>query len=227
MCGRVSRSKQGLDYVVPLFPDAMYPPDGNLFKSTYNVAPGTRQPVIYPDGPRLEYWGYRPVWAVARKVPMMVNARLDKAGTGTWKALFKSHRVLVPVDGWFEWVVEEGKKQPYYITPIDGQPLYLAGLTTAADGVELSKDYGYVIVTDAARGGLLDVHDRRPLAFSVEEAREWLAPSTNFEKALHLANNAVTQPDDFRWFRVSPAVNKVGNDDPSFNVPIDGDYSPS
>lgn len=86
MCGRFSRARGGLDYVEPLM--GRYDPrDGqdDLFRPSYNIAPSTKQPIITPDGPRLESWGFRPAWAVARKIPMMVNARLDKAGTSTWK----------------------------------------------------------------------------------------------------------------------------------------------
>jgi hypothetical protein len=56
MCGRISRARRGLDYVVPLMPDAIYP-EADPFRPNWNVAPGTKQPVIFPDGPKLEHWG--------------------------------------------------------------------------------------------------------------------------------------------------------------------------
>jgi putative SOS response-associated peptidase YedK len=158
----------------------------------------------------------------------MVNARLDKAGSSAWKSMWKKGRVLVPADGCYEWIAEEGiaeegNKQPYYIQPIDGQPLFFAGLTSTTFGMEPreGETYGFVIITDASAGGMLDVHDRRPLALSSDEARQWLDPDTPYETATHLANNAVTRPENFRWFRVSPAVNKIGNNEPSFNQPLD------
>jgi putative SOS response-associated peptidase YedK len=219
MCGRFSRARRDLDYVVPLLADVTYP-EASIFRPSYNIAPGTMQPVIYPTGPRLEHWGYRPTWAIARKVPMMINSRLDKSGTSTWKAMWKTSRVVVPADGWYEWVVEEGKKQPYFITPIDGKPLFFAGLTSVKPGAEHRDGDGFVIVTGAADAGLLDVHDRRPLVLGADDAREWLHPETTFEKASHLANNVVTPAEAFRWFRVSTGVNRVGNDEPAFNEPI-------
>lgn len=220
MCGRVSRARPGLEYVVPLMPDAVYPDD--LFRPSWNVAPGTKQPVIFPDGPRLEHWGYRPAWAVARKVPMMINARLDKAGTSTWKRMWKSGRLIVPADGWYEWVLEEGAKQPYFIQPIDGKPLFFAGLSTIPPGGEHHDGDGFVIVTDASDAGMLDIHDRRPLVLNAEEAKQWLDPETTFEEANHLANTVSTPIEAFHWFRVSKGVNKVGNDEPAFNEPIAG-----
>lgn len=218
MYGRFSRARQGLDYVVPVLPDVVY--DGDLFRPSWNAAPGQKHPVISPDGPRLEGWGYRPAWAVARKVPMMINARLDKANSSAWKAMWKNNRVIVPADGWYEWVLEEGAKQPYFITPIDAEPLFFAGLSSARAGEGAKDGYGFVIVTDAAEAGMLDVHDRRPLVLSAQDARQWLEPSTTFEEALALATDFGAPADAFRWFPVSKGVNAVANNGPEFNEPI-------
>jgi putative SOS response-associated peptidase YedK len=81
MCGRYSRRQRDLFYVEPLMSDANDPGFAGhpeIFRPSWTVSPGTQQPIIGPTGPRLETWGFRPAWAVARKVPMMVNARLDK-----------------------------------------------------------------------------------------------------------------------------------------------------
>ncbi|CAB3775214.1 hypothetical protein [Paraburkholderia humisilvae] len=49
----------------------------------------------------------------------------------------------------------------------------------------------------------------------------WLDPATTFDEAVHLANNAGKSSDDFHWFKVSPGVNRTGNDSSTFNDPID------
>lgn len=220
MCGRYSRARRDLEYVVPLMPDATYP-EHDTFRQSWNVAPGTKQPVIYPDGPRLEHWGYRPGWAVARKIPMMINSRLDKANTSTWKGMWKSSRVLIPGDGWYEWLLEEGSKQPYFIKPIDDRPLFFAGLSSVKPGADHHEGDGFLIVTDASDAGMVDVHDRRPLVLDPQEAQQWLNPESTFDEVNHMANNVSTGVDAFHWFRVSKSVNKVGNDEPSLNEPID------
>ena len=101
------------------------------------------------------------------KVPN--DGRLDKASTSTWKSLFKAGRCLIPADGWYEWVAVSKRKQPYYIQSNDGPPLYFAGLSSVKAGKPDAPATehpgvldGFVIVTDAAAGGMLDVHDRRP-----------------------------------------------------------------
>lgn len=228
MCGRYSRGQKDLFYVEPLMTDASDPRfDGHheIFQPSWNVSPGTQQPVIGPEGPRLETWGFRPPWAVARKIPMMINARLDKARTATWKTMFQSGRILVPADGWYEWLPAAGKKQPYFIQAKSGPPVYFAGLSSARLGAPPPDSpgvvYGFVIATAPAESGMLDVHDRRPLVLTTEEASGWLDPATTLEEALQLANNAGKSSEDFHWHKVSPSVNRAGNDSPSCNDPID------
>ncbi|MFM0275527.1 SOS response-associated peptidase [Paraburkholderia aspalathi] len=228
MCGRYSRGQKDLFYVEPLMSDAgdqRFARHAEIFRPSWNVSPGTKQPIIGPDGPRLEIWGFRPAWAVARKTKMMVNARMDKAGSSTWKWMFSSGRVLVPADGWYEWVTVEGRKQPYFIKSNDGPPVYFAGLSSVRPDAAPSETpgvvFGFVIVTAAADSGMLDVHDRRPLVLTLEEAKVWLDPATTFEEAVHLANTAGKSADDFQWHKVTPGVNRTGGDSPTFNDPID------
>lgn len=238
MCGRYVRGGGDLFYIEPLMTDANDPRlqgwhgDGDLFRPSWNVSPGSKQPIVTPDGPRLETWGYRPAWAVARKVPMLINARLDKATSSAWKAMFTRGRVLIPADGWYEWLPEHGKKQPFFIHAKDGPPVYFAGLSSAKPGPkhpapadvpppEAGTVYGFVIVTAPSESGMLDVHDRRPLVLTLEEAKIWLDPETTFDEAVHLANNAGKSSDDFAWYKVTQQVNRSGPDSPTFVDPID------
>ncbi|MGX5872925.1 SOS response-associated peptidase, partial [Burkholderia gladioli] len=236
MCGRYARGRGDLFYIEPLMTDANDPrwkgqPD--LFRPSWNVSPGTKQPIITPDGPRVEPWGYRPGWAVARKVPMLINARLDKSSSSAWKSMFTRGRVLIPADGWYEWLPEGGKKQPYFIHSKDGPPIFFAGLTSAkpvpkhpapdAPPPDAGTVFGFVIVTAPSESGMLDVHDRRPLVLTLEEARIWLDPDTTFDEAVHLANTAGKSSDDFAWYKVTQQVNKsgAGNDSPTFVEPVE------
>ena len=83
-----------------------------------------------PDGqPRLEvfHWGLIPVWAKERKLGQkMINARAETlTSKPAFKGVFKKHRLLIPMDGFYEWqagapggpVTKAGKpaKQPMYI----------------------------------------------------------------------------------------------------------------
>jgi putative SOS response-associated peptidase YedK len=58
---------------------------------------------------------------------------------------------------------------------------------------------------------MLDIHDRRPVVFSPELAREWLDPATPRERAEQMALLQGESSDAFEWYRVSKAVGNVRN----------------
>ncbi len=72
----------------------------------------------------------------------MINARAETVHEKpSFKRAFAARRCLLPGDGYYEWVTaaaerqleEQGKrkrprKQPYFVTPADGQVMALAGL---------------------------------------------------------------------------------------------------
>ncbi|HEX7911445.1 MAG TPA: SOS response-associated peptidase [Paraburkholderia sp.] len=226
MCGRYARARYGIDYLIPLAADrdSRWPllngaPPADT--PSWNAAPGSRQPVIYPDGiVRLVHWGYRPAWAVAKGIPQMVNAKLEKAGSSAWAAMWKNGRILVPADYWYEWKTESNGKQPYAIQAKSGEPLYVAGLTNVRPDMEPRECDGFVIVTAEAGAGLVDVHDRRPVVFSADVAREYLDPGTSAERAVQLAQTEAEPPEAFTWFPVSRKVNRPGPDGPDLVEPI-------
>ena len=68
-------------------------------------------------------WGYRTPKEVAEKRKPWINARIEKAMTGQYfRHMFREGRVIVPSGGWLEWSVENGKKQPWYITRKTANP---------------------------------------------------------------------------------------------------------
>jgi len=231
MCGRIGQFSAWQSYVeaLALFRDIAssdledYP--------RYNVGPGTKTLVVFPDGSvRRVWWGFRPQWAVARKIPQMINARGDKITGSTWKPMLSSGRVIIPADCWFEWIkADDGKKQPFLLRAKDTRPLFLAGLTNvrsdgnsgprdAAEGVGLID--GVVIVTDASDAGMVDIHDRRPVALTADDARHWLDSDTTTEHAAEIARMASRPIDDFQWFKVSREVNDARHDGPELVDPI-------
>ncbi|MGI4861907.1 MAG: SOS response-associated peptidase [Janthinobacterium lividum] len=231
MCGRIGQFSPWQVFADP-FSDhfgaaAPMPADA---RPRFNVGPGTRAVVMHAGGDvRRTWWGYRPHWAVDRKVPQMINARADKIVSATWKPLLRAGRVIVPADCWYEWVKDEAGKQPYLLHARDGAALFLAGLTNVApDGMSGPRDAehgagmvdGVVIVTDASDAGMVDIHDRRPVALSAADAQHWLDPDTSVEHAAEIARTASRPIADFEWFKVSRAVNDARHDDPDLIRPI-------
>jgi putative SOS response-associated peptidase YedK len=166
------------------------------------------------------HWGYRSAWAEASgKIPMAINTRLDKILNRYWKPLLKSGRAIVPVQGWYEWTGEKGAKQPWHIHRADGAPIFLAALAGHGEG-ESKTAKGFTIVTAAADGGLLDVHDRRPIVLDASDAAIWMNPELGPDEATHILNSLATPADAFAWHMVDKAIGNVRNQDRSLAQPL-------
>ncbi|WP_233237926.1 SOS response-associated peptidase family protein [Bordetella sp. LUAb4] len=108
-----------------------------------------------------------------------------------------------------KWLSEDprGPKQPYYIYPVVDEPVFLAAVCNWRPGQEHGREHGMAIVTNDARGGMVDVHDRRPVALPVELAREWIDPLTTSERSAAILCAGLPE-SIFRWH---PVKCEVGN----------------
>lgn len=64
-----------------------------------------------------------------------------------------------------------------------------------------------MIVTADSAGGMIDLHDRRPIILKPEDAWSWLTPETTVEEAAHIAKAKSLPTNEFVWWRV--AVNRA------------------
>ncbi len=213
MCGRFDQNDIARRYIAAFgWADAAY---NSQAQPTYNAAPGTYRPVIHmQDGePAVDdlHWGYRAAWA-AEKLPVCVNARLEKITNNYWRKLLKTGRAVVPANGWYEWTGEKGKRQPWHIHRKDGEPLFMLALANFGPFKEHKAESGFVLVTADAEGGMVDIHDRRPVVLNAADAATWLDPDISTEQAEMLARQMALPADAFAWYKVSPEVNYAGRD---------------
>tara|TARA_R110000851_G_C13065632_1_gene564404 strand:+ start:434 stop:1093 length:660 start_codon:yes stop_codon:yes gene_type:complete len=207
MCGRIRQAREVHEYGETLRTNMRKILDDGL---KYNVPPGTRPIVFHRIGDSAEqfdrlFWGYKPPWY---KLGPASNARLDTVlkGSPFWKPLL-TRRIIVPADGWYEWTGEKGDKQPWYISPKDETPILMAGITAWEPGRDVLAETGFAIVTDDAAGGMVDIHDRRPICLSPDDAIEWADPGTAVNQALDILSTPRSE-STFRWWRVT---RKIGN----------------
>ncbi|MFJ9993442.1 SOS response-associated peptidase [Pseudomonas putida] len=219
MCGRLTQYRGIHDFVEALsMPEVWRNNVGDQALQRYNVAPTTPVAVLRvdEDGPRADLvrWGWRPHWATDRDAP--INARVEKVAHGPFFRSIWPHRAITPIDGWYEWVDEGGpKKQPYYIRRRDGRPALCASI-----GQFIGNEHdGFVIITADAQGGLVDVHDRRPVVLEPELAREWIAAGMPSEHAEQIVLNLGEPSEAFEWYKVSTAVGNVRNQGPELISP--------
>jgi putative SOS response-associated peptidase YedK len=182
------------------------------------------------------FWSYRPAWAAkkpippkdqelakkpkkpAKRIPITVNAKVEKLLGSYWKPLMRAGRGIVCASGWYEWTGET-PKQPWHIHRKDREPLFLLALANFGPFKENREEAGFVLVTADSLGGMVDVHDRRPVAVSAEDARRWLDPALTPEEAEHLARTSMLDAGLFGWYPVSRALN-AGADGPEMGAPI-------
>ncbi|APE36546.1 DUF159 family protein [Nocardia mangyaensis] len=209
---------------------------------SYNVAPTTQVLTVVErhahgdpdDDPRLRVrtmrWGLIPAWTKAAEpgVPAkgkpLFNARADRAVSApSFRDSAKRKRCLVPMDGWYEWLVEpsptgQGKavKQPFYMANADGSRLYMAGLWSVwrdRSQPEAAPLLSCTILTTDAVGALTDIHDRMPLPMPREHWAAWLDPD-------HPAPAELLEPPSAELVAgitarpVSTLVNNVRNNGP-------------
>ena len=142
-----------------------------------------------------------------KKIPIAINAKVEKLMGAYWKPLLRAGRGVVCADGWYEWMGPKGNKQPWRIHRRDGGPLFLLALANFGAFRENREESGFVLVTADSLGGMVDVHDRRPVAVSLDDALRWMDPALPPEEAAHLARVAMLDADLFEWHEVDRALN--------------------
>lgn len=180
-------------------------PDGPRF----NVCP--TQPVgvvTSDDGSRLyrpTRWGFLPRWYKSpTDGPLLINARAETiAEKPAFRDACRQRRCLVLATGFYEWTKDaDGKRLPWYIRPVDGDPLVLAGIwQNWAQGAD--QITSFAIVTCASGAGLSHIHHREPVSLAPDDWGKWLGEEGSGAALLMTA----APPDRYEAFRVDPKVN--------------------
>ncbi|HEP8211887.1 TPA: SOS response-associated peptidase [Pseudomonas aeruginosa] len=223
MCGRLSQYSGLHEFVSVLnLPNILTNLVGEQ-PQRYNVAPSTQVTTLRLEGDALVAqairWGWRPLWARDRAAP--INARAEKVAHGRFFSAAWKHRALTPISGWFEWVAVGGpRKQPFHIQHRDGSPILCAAIGQFPDlDDEPGEQHGFVIINADSAGGMVDIHDRRPVVLPPELAREWIDPATTPERAEQIVLHQGEPSESFRWYAVDPAVGNVRNQGPQLIEP--------
>lgn len=192
MCGRFTLTSVDEESLIGGLPFDAFSEVRIHFRPRYNIAPGQRSPIVYLDDgePVL----VDAAWGLDRPGRgLVINARSETADrTSLFRQAFREGRCLVPADGFFEWRREGAVNQPYLFRPADGGLLLMAGLRQAGR---------FVVLTEASRGAVAEIHDRMPVLLRSEHAHDWLGEG-----------ELVSDPR-LIGTAVSPRVNRIENDD--------------
>ena len=125
----------------------------------------------------------------------------------------------MPADGWYEWTGEKGNKQPWYISPKDGAPVLMAGITAWEPGKDVLAETGFEIITDDAAGGMVDIHDRRPICLKPDDALDWINRELSVKQALEILSIPRSE-SAFQWWKVTRKMGNSRYQLPDSNEPI-------
>jgi len=181
------------------------------YQPRYNIAPTAQVLIIKRNEAAMVRWGLVPRWA---KDPAM-GARMNNARAETvaekpsFREAYRRRRCLIPANGFYEWKLENGLKQPYYIHPAGAELFAFAGLWEQWKDLQTCA-----IITTEANEEMAAIHDRMPVILDSKDYAGWLAGE---EGLLRPCPSGVI---DIR--KVSRSVNNARNDLPGLIEPEDG-----
>lgn len=197
----------------------------------YNVAPGQLVPAIRQDAgrPVLEHlrWGLIPSWARdAHFGRHTVNARAETVAVKpAFRSAFRSHRCLLPADGFFEWETTPTGKQPWYFRLEGGQGFAFAGLWAQWTGPEQIIRSCTLIVT-AANDPVGQIHERMPVILDPADYGLWLDPHEKDPERLQQLLKPIRAPRLEAW-PVSRRVNSAASEGPDLIAPLSSAPTPA
>lgn len=184
----------------------------------YNVAPAQTITAVVerPDHARALApfrWGLVPHWASDASVgSRMFNARSERIWTTpAFHGVIRSHRLIVPADGFYEWRRVGRGREPYLVRSVDGAPLALAGLWAAWRDPALPADTpplrSATIITTGPNALLAELHDRMPVILPTWAWDRWLDPAYSDREAL----TELLHPAPDGLLEALPVGSSVGN----------------
>lgn len=217
MCGRINVSdNEGVRLLLAMLGMDVWPTRDPRF----NVAPSQSLDVVQwlDEAPTLKSmkWGVLPSWAKPGKFSApLINARSETVREKpSFRSLIAKHRVLVPVNGFYEWHRDGKVKTPYFIKPSDAEAMFLAGLfqpipKNKQDDADAREQV--CIVTLEANEKFAEVHHRMPVILSPDDALKWIQPSDveTIDGLMQPASN-----DALTLTEVSDYVNSARNEGP-------------
>ncbi|WP_421716309.1 SOS response-associated peptidase [Arcobacter arenosus] len=180
----------------------------------YNIAPTLPIPALLNNGNYLyTHFGYLPSWAKDKK-SMNINARSESIFEKlTFRDSFRYRRCIIPINGFFEWEVEDKQKTPYFVKDSKDDYLAIAGIWDEYFDIDLNmKIVTVALITCDANEKLGKIHHRMPVVLEKKDFSKWLYDE-NIKEINSLFN--IYPSEKLELYEVSSNVNKVLFDESS------------
>ncbi len=145
----------------------------------FNIAPSQAVATVRHIGEHNQLdnlkWGLLPNW-FEDVTHAPINARSETVSEKpTFRHAIKYNRCIIPASGFYEWMPQGDRKQPYYIRLLNSSVMGFAGLwetRKSGDGSELNT---CCILTTEANDIVKPIHDRMPVILKPEDYSRWLS----------------------------------------------------
>jgi len=215
MCGRFTLC-QSAETLAEIFQLDQVP----VLEPQYNIAPTTQVATVLVNQDRkrqlrLLHWGLIPAWAKDPKIgTKMINARAETVTEKpAFRSAFKHRRCLVLADGFYEWHLSQGRKQPYHIRMRNEQPFGFAGLWEHWQGPDGNQIDSCTLLTTDPSELVRPIHNRMPLILHPQDYDLWLDPEAHTLELLQPLFHPYPS-EEMTAYPVSTRVNNPANNDP-------------
>ncbi|MCM3718578.1 SOS response-associated peptidase [Fictibacillus phosphorivorans] len=153
----------------------------------FNIAPSQDVLAVVKSstGNRAGYmkWGLIPKWADDSKIGnKLINTRSETIEEKpSFKESFYQKRCLIPASGFYEWVKQGSKKQPYQFTLEGNEPFAFAGIWSRWNKGTVGRSDEIIscsIITKESNSFMGNYHHRMPVMLRPEEGELWLERET-------------------------------------------------
>jgi len=221
MCGRYALNISGDDLALEF---AAGIKDSSFTSRNWNISPTTAIPFINGEDKtgntrsiNTASWGLIPSWAKdASRQSNAINARVESvADKPTFRAAFRARRCLIPVTGYYEWATELGRykpKQPFYISSSNNSTLAIAGIYESWINPEINQPITTAaIITRAALGKLIPIHNRMPVILPKSLWSTWLSSAQLEKDEVNDYLNMIDLPNSDQQLTFWPVSDEVNN----------------
>lgn len=194
----------------------------DFYRAHYNASPTQVLPVITcasPEGLSSFYWGTAPEFAKNKTLgEKLVNLHAeDFREKPTLKKALRTHRCIIPADGFYGWKKVGKKTSIPYRFVLKSQAIFsFPGLWEEFEDAEGSQIQTFAMITLPPDDAGTALPDRMPVVLSAQAEKIWLAKDSS-ERALLDVLSAKTS--EMNYYPVSPRISQKDVDVPSLILP--------
>lgn len=182
----------------------------------YNIAPSepmlvVRSATTDEREAALLRWGLVRPGSEYAKAP--INLPIEHAARGAMRRTLRERRCIIPLTGFYEWKRAGKARQPFNVRRKDGKVFGVAGLWDRLESGDAAPLESCLVLTTAANGVVLPIHDRMPVILEPASYERWLSPPDRGGPELMAAFQQLSE-DLLESYPVSSLVNKAGVEDP-------------